>query len=242
MKLIVLGSSSRGNCYILDNGNEALIIEAGIRFQEVKKALDFNLRKVVGCVVTHAHNDHAKYIKAMVDSGFHTLALREVWTAKGVWDSRSLVVKEGKGYKMGNFKVLPFPACHDVPCVGYLIDHPDMGKMVFLTDSCMCEYQFKGLNHVLIECNYSDKKLIEAITAGRTLPSQRERLLTSHMELTTCKGFLEANDLSHVSEIVLLHLSENNSDEPYFISEVERHTGKVVYAAKPGLTIDLDRT
>ena len=161
---------------------------------------------------------------------------------RGVWDSRSLVVKEGKGYKMGNFKVLPFPACHDVPCVGYLIDHPDMGKMVFLTDSCMCEYQFKGLNHVLIECNYSDKKLIEAITAGRTLPSQRERLLTSHMELTTCKGFLEANDLSHVSEIVLLHLSENNSDEPYFISEVERHTGKVVYAAKPGLTIDLDRT
>lgn len=84
MKLIVLGSSSSGNCYILDNGKEALIIEAGIRFQEVKKALDFNLRKVVGCVVTHAHNDHAKYIKAMVDSGFHTLALREVWTAKGV--------------------------------------------------------------------------------------------------------------------------------------------------------------
>ena len=37
MKLIVLGSSSNGNCYILDNGNEALIIEAGIRFQEVKK-------------------------------------------------------------------------------------------------------------------------------------------------------------------------------------------------------------
>ncbi|MEB3374489.1 hypothetical protein SFC43_18645 [Bacteroides sp. CR5/BHMF/2] len=48
MKLIVLGSSSSGNCYILDNGTESLIIEAGIRFQEVKKALDFNLRKVVG--------------------------------------------------------------------------------------------------------------------------------------------------------------------------------------------------
>ena len=30
MELRVLGSSSSGNCYILDNGNEALIIEAGI--------------------------------------------------------------------------------------------------------------------------------------------------------------------------------------------------------------------
>ena len=39
MELRVLGSSSSGNCYILDNGNEALIIEAGIRFIDVKKAL-----------------------------------------------------------------------------------------------------------------------------------------------------------------------------------------------------------
>ena len=45
MELKVLGSSSSGNCYILDNGSEALIIEAGIRFMEVKKALDFNISK-----------------------------------------------------------------------------------------------------------------------------------------------------------------------------------------------------
>lgn len=37
MELKVLGSSSNGNCYILDNGKEALILEAGVRFQEVKR-------------------------------------------------------------------------------------------------------------------------------------------------------------------------------------------------------------
>lgn len=41
MELRVLGSSSSGNCYILDNGNEALIIEAGIRFIDVKKGFGF---------------------------------------------------------------------------------------------------------------------------------------------------------------------------------------------------------
>lgn len=66
MVVRVLGSSSSGNCYILDDGNEALIIEAGIRFAEVKKALRFNLRKVAGCLITHQHNDHAKYIHDMV--------------------------------------------------------------------------------------------------------------------------------------------------------------------------------
>lgn len=239
MELKVLGSSSKGNCYILDSGNEALIIEAGVRFMEVKKALGFNIRKVAGCLITHRHNDHAKYIKDMVVNGFHTLALDDVWSAKGVMDSRSIVIEPGKGYKLGKFKVLPFPACHDVPCVGYLIDHPDCGRIFFLTDSYMCEYRFKGINHVFVECNYSDEQLFRAISQGKTLKSQRERLLTSHMELSTCKELLSENDLSKVSEIVLLHLSEHNSDEPHFVREIERCTGKVVYAAKPGLSLDL---
>ena len=37
MKLRVLGSGSSGNCYILENEAEALIIEAGVPFMEVKK-------------------------------------------------------------------------------------------------------------------------------------------------------------------------------------------------------------
>lgn len=241
MVLKVLGSSSQGNCYILENKNEALIIEAGVRFIEVKKALGFDIRKVSGCLITHQHNDHAKYIKAMVESGFPTLALEEVWTAKGVTGSRAYCIERGKGYRFGRFKVLPFDACHDVPCVGYLIDHPETGRIMFLTDSCMCEYVFPGLNQVMIECNYSDAKLVEAINAGRTIPSQRERLMTSHMELNTCKGFLCANDLTNVANIVLLHLSDNNSDEKNFVSEIERQTGKVVYAAHTGLEIELDR-
>lgn len=241
MVLKVLGSSSQGNCYILENKNEALIIEAGVRFIEVKKALGFDIHKVSGCLITHQHNDHAKYIKAMVESGFPTLALEEVWTAKGVTGSRAYCIERGKGYRFGRFKVLPFDACHDVPCVGYLIDHPETGRIMFLTDSCMCEYVFPGLNQVMIECNYSDAKLVEAINAGRTLPSQRERLMTSHMELNTCKGFLCANDLTNVANIVLLHLSDNNSDEKNFVSEIERQTGKVVYAAHTGLEIELDR-
>lgn len=241
MILKVLGSSSSGNCYILETANEALIVEAGVRFLDVKKALDFNLRKVVGCLVTHQHNDHAKYIKTMVDNGFHTLALPEVWAAKNAWNSRSVAIEKGKGYIFGGFKVLPFPAFHDVPCVGYMIEHQECGKIMFLTDSYMCESRFRGLSHILIECNYSDKKLQEAILAGRTLKSQVERLRISHLELSECKDILSSTDLSQVSNIVLLHLSDNNSDEQFFVDEVERLTGKAVYAARKGLTLDLMR-
>lgn len=55
MKLKVLGSGSSGNCYILENDTEALIIEAGVPFMEVKKALDFNISKIQGVVISHEH-------------------------------------------------------------------------------------------------------------------------------------------------------------------------------------------
>lgn len=55
MKLKVLGSGSSGNCYILENDTEALIIEAGVLFMEVKKALDFSISKIRGVVISHEH-------------------------------------------------------------------------------------------------------------------------------------------------------------------------------------------
>lgn len=241
MFLSVLGSSSKGNCYILQNENEALIIEAGVRFAEVKKALGFNIRKVVGCLITHQHNDHAHYIDKMLENGFYTLALPEVFSAKGVKSTRSVHIQVGRGYKLGRYKVIPFPACHDVPCVGYFIEHPECGRVMFLTDSCDCLQYFPGLNHVLIECNYSTSKLYEAVSEKRTLKSQIDRLPNSHMELQTCKAVLSDMDLSNVVNVVLLHLSNENSDRPHFISEIERLTGRIVYAAEPGLIINMDK-
>ena len=62
MVLKVLGSSSKGNGYILDSGSEALILECGVNLKEAKKALGFDVKKVAGCCVTHQHNDHAGYL------------------------------------------------------------------------------------------------------------------------------------------------------------------------------------
>jgi len=55
MKLICIGSESLGNCYILDNGQEALVIEAGLRPVEVKKALKWNISNVRGVIISHEH-------------------------------------------------------------------------------------------------------------------------------------------------------------------------------------------
>lgn len=55
MLLKCLGSSSCGNCYLLKAENETLIVECGIKFKEIQKAMNFNISHIVGCLVTHEH-------------------------------------------------------------------------------------------------------------------------------------------------------------------------------------------
>lgn len=55
MKLICCGTGSSGNSYLITNGTETLVLDAGIPFKEVKIALGFNVRQIVGVLVTHEH-------------------------------------------------------------------------------------------------------------------------------------------------------------------------------------------
>ena len=55
LKCVNTGSQN-GNCYILENESEALILDAGVRYRDVLKALDYNISKVVGNLLSHEHS------------------------------------------------------------------------------------------------------------------------------------------------------------------------------------------
>jgi hypothetical protein len=55
VKLICVGSSSAGNSYALDAGNEILLLEAGCKMAEVKRNINYRLNDVVGVCVSHSH-------------------------------------------------------------------------------------------------------------------------------------------------------------------------------------------
>ena len=240
MNLHILGSNSFGNCYVLETATEALILEAGVRMSNVKKALRWQMRKVVGAVITHQHNDHAGYVAEMTASGVMVLALRDVFSSHGLsGKSFTKEIEGGHGYKLGNFKILALPVKHDVPCLGYIIQHPDMGKLLFITDTVTFDYVVPGLNTVMIEANYADDIVAENIAYGDMPEAMRPRLINSHMEIEQTKAILADNDLSEVGNIILIHLSDGNADEQRFIREVQEQTGKIVYAANAGMTIDI---
>ena len=55
LKCVNTGSQN-GNCYILENDTEALILDAGVRYKDVLKALDYNISKVTATLLSHEHS------------------------------------------------------------------------------------------------------------------------------------------------------------------------------------------
>lgn len=238
MTLHILGSSSRGNCYLLrsETTGEVLILEAGIHFDTVKRALDYNLSAVVGCLVTHEHGDHAGHVRQFLD------ARLPVYMSSGTIERCRLnagglqphTCQGGTELTIGGFKVLPFNTKHDAAePLGFLIRHAECGTVLFATDTYYLKYRFPGLNNILIECNYRLDILDANIASGRVAPAVRNRIIKSHMSYHTCLETLQANDLSAVNNIVLIHLSADNSHASEFCSGIAEATGKhTVVAAR----------
>ena len=241
MLLKVLGSGSKGNCYILQGKEESLIIECGVNFKKVKKALNFNLSCVRGCLITHEHKDHSKAAKDLINAGIDIYFSKGTKEGININGHRTHTVSPMEVFNVGNFKVLAFETMHDCKePLGFLIKHPEMGTLLFATDTYYLEYTFEDLNHILIECNYSDEIINENIEAGHIPLSLKNRVYKSHFSLSNIIGFMGANDLKSVRNIVLLHLSDGNSNANEFKREVNNLTGKEVFIADIGLEINLD--
>ncbi|RPE05515.1 MBL fold metallo-hydrolase [Chitinophaga lutea] len=238
MQLHVIGSNSSGNAYILQGEKDTLLIECGVHFRKIKEALGFNVRGV-NCIVSHSHGDHAKSLKDVMNAGIPVYAGLETFKAAGVdKHHRAVPVRPGVSYQIGGFKVKPFSVNHDVPCFGFLIQHAECGLALFLTDTYFCDYTFPGLNNIIVECNHA----LDIIDSNGTPGFLRDRIIQSHMNLETCKGLLAANDLTSVNNIVLIHLSDSNSDERRFQREVQELTGKDIHIATAGLSIPFNKT
>ena len=247
MKLITLGSSSRGNCYLLkaECTEEVLIIEAGIDFKKVKRALNGDISHVVGCIVSHEHGDHAKHVNEILSAYIPVLMHPVTAERLGVKASNLHVIKEGTQTELGEFSVSPFLVKHDtdVPCYAYVIYHQECGFVLFATDCAYICQRFTGLSNILIEANYKTETIMENVNNGLINKKHYDHTVLGHMSIETCLETLHNTDLSQVNNIVLIHLSAQNSNEMEFVGEVQKiAVGKNVVAAHKGMIIDFNKT
>lgn len=243
MELKVLGSSSKGNSYILENSTEALVIECGVPLSEVKKAVGFNIRKIVGAIISHEHGDHSAYYKEFLNARIPVYCSTGTFNILKTERQSPFLIYNGITAKLGGFTILPFDVKHDcAEPFGFVIKHEETGNILFVTDSYFVPYTFANLNNIIIEANYSKDILQRNIDAGRIPPTHANRLLESHMSLETCLEALQANDLRKVNNIVLIHLSDGNSNADEFREAVSKATAKTVTIADKGVIIKFNKT
>lgn len=228
MKLTCLGSSSAGNCYLLqaDNG-ETLILDCGIPIKEIKKGLDWNIKGIMGVLCTHKHLDHSKSLKDFKSMGIPIYA--------------PYLKIDYMSMNMGEFTVKPFDLttidgswthtdANGEPCpiFGFLITHPEMGKMLYITDCEVVKWKFKGINHILLGVNY-DKDLIDRDNTGKA-----NHVFRGHLSIDTACDFVKANYSDSLQNVIMCHLSSENSDRDSFIEKMKKAAcGANVDVAEP---------
>ena len=139
-----------------------------------------------------------------------------------------------KTINMGEFTVKPFDLttidgrwthtnADGTPCpiYGFLISHPEMGKMLYITDTELIKWKFKGINHILLGVNY-DKDLIDRDNAGKA-----NHVFRGHLSIDTACDFVKANYSNALQNVIMCHLSSENADRDSFIEKMK----KVAYGA-----------
>lgn len=215
MRLKCLGSSSAGNCYLLtSDSGETLILDCGIPIKEIKKGLNWNVKDVVGVLCTHKHLDHSKSVK-----DFETMGI-PIYAPYLKIDYMSM--------NMGGFTVKPFDLTTidgrwthtnadgtECPCYGFLITHKEMGKLLYITDTELIKWRFKGINHILLGVNY-DKDLVD------TDNPKANHVFRGHLSIDTACDFVKANYSDSLQNVIMCHLSAENADRDSFIEKMKK--------------------
>jgi phosphoribosyl 1,2-cyclic phosphodiesterase len=240
MILKVINSNSSGNCYILESDSSALLIECGVKFDRIKQAIDFKLNKIDACIVSHEHGDHSMSFNEVLRSGIPVIASEGTKRALNV---KELVpsLRHGWSYGCKGWKISAFNVDHDAAePLGFIIEHPECGRVLFVTDTYILRYKFEQpFDHVIIEANYCEDLSDDwKEYSGKGNDFVEGRRLKNHMSFQTAIKTLERMDLSQCKNIVLIHLSDGLTDSKRFKQATEQAFGIPTTVAIPGANIN----
>ena len=234
LRTIATGSS--GNSYVLiSNTGEILLLDLGVSEKTIKKGIDWKISNVVGAVISHWHKDHSLSVKDFKSIGIPILA--------------PYLCNSCKSMNMGEFTVKPFDLttidgnwthtdANGEPCpiYGFLITHPEIGRMLYITDCEVIKWRFKGINHILLGTNY-DKDLVNVDNQ-----SKANHVFRGHLSIDTACDFVKSNNSKNLQNVIMCHLSKDNAEPDLFIKKMQKVAPQAnVYVARNGLEVELRR-
>lgn len=229
-----IGSGSTGNAFVLSDSHTKIILECGLPFKEIAKALDYDFRNVSGCLITHEHADHCKGVGGLT-SNTSVSVLASVGTVQGIKaldrfktglnDTQIVPMSKFKRYELkGGWSVVAFDVTHEGnDPTGFLIESKDGEKILFATDTSYIKYIFNDLTHIIVEANYSEE-ILEQMGYHEKL---KKRIRQTHFELDNVIRFINASKeaSSRLQHVFIVHTSTTNGDPKAFQKKIQEETG-----------------
>ncbi|MCD6595589.1 MBL fold metallo-hydrolase, partial [bacterium] len=218
MFLISLRSGSYGNGYIISDGSDSLLFDAGVPRKLVLWAMrEFDIPQPENIFISHEHSDHTKTLDVLVRAFSPTIYATEgTFGAMFVGTNgadRKIVDTESE-IPIGNFAIRFISKPHDAAePVSFIVERTSGEKIAIITDIGYPEPAVvdaaKNVNTLLIESNYEPEML-----RNSDYPEElKERIAGDYGHLSNfqCVEFLQQVSFDKLSTVILGHLSEHNN-------------------------------
>ena len=254
MKIVVLGSGSKGNSVYIETKESKILIDAGLTYAETFNRLRFKnikLEKLDAVFITHEHTDHingivniAKYTKA--DLYFNKKSFENLKSTyvSGIMNSKIFFIKSNVKYHINDLTVVPIKMSHDTAnCYGFLIKSGSATYAHMTDTGIIDEKYFKllgSIHTILIESNH-DEKMLQLSNRPYFL---KQRILSKkgHLSNKECVSYLKEIVTEKTKNVILAHLSEECNDEALALSEVKNVFPEMkfnLYAARQKEPLDI---
>lgn len=218
MRFASLGSGSRGNGTLLENGNTCLLVDCGFTLKETERRLRRLGRSpddLSAILVTHEHSDHIK--------GVLPLARKygvPVYASNGTAQYDTLAKLPGYRevnthavFRVGDIEITPVAVPHDArePCQYVFAD--GKRRLGLLTDlgsitPFVCE-QYSQCDALMLEFNHD----CELLARGPYPPMLKNRVGGDwgHLSNEQAADLLGSVQRERLQHIVMAHISEKNN-------------------------------
>ncbi|MEO6169223.1 MAG: MBL fold metallo-hydrolase [Chitinophagales bacterium] len=241
-----LNSGSNGNCYYVGNGQDAVLIDAGLSCRETVKRmnnLQLSMDQVRALFISHEHRDHITgAAKLSKQYSIPVYVMPDTLQNAEMRIEPELVhtMRVNEKTVVGSMTVMPFAKHHDAADpVSFLVEHDGVKAGVFTDIGKVCKtviHYFRQCHACFLESNYDRQMLEEG-----TYPWHLKKRISGgqgHLSNTEALELFLTQKPSFMSHLLLSHLSENNNS-PAIVEELfTKHSGtvKIIVAPRTGET------
>ena len=216
MKVVVLGSSSKGNSTYVESGNTKFLIDVGLGFNDIKDKL-FKLGvypdEINFIVITHAHIDHVKSLHS-----FSRVYNTKIFIGKNTYNEylkkdyihNYTFIEDVNDFD--GIKIDKIPISHDKSGYGFVFYLEDK-TLAYITDTGMIHskyhnilsnrdiYLFESNHDVEMEMNGTKDEMTKIRNIGDE----------GHLSNEQCAMYLNHFLGDNTKVIMLMHISEHDN-------------------------------